>query len=98
MLTEYSFHGEDGNAVVGAVINPNDNSGQNFMNNDIIKGNPGLFHYMKNATGGEKFDFKRDGTKPGDANYNNPQYHYRGMSFNGKIASARDIGNYAAGT
>lgn len=25
------------------------------------------------------------------------QYHYRGMPFNGKIASARDIGNYRAG-
>jgi RHS repeat-associated protein len=97
MLTEYSFHGEDGRAIVGAIINPRDNSGQTFMDNDIIKGNPGLFHYMRNATGGKKYDFKRNGTKPGDPNYNNPQYHYRGMSFNGKIASARDIGNYAAG-
>lgn len=63
MLTEYSFHDNDGNAVVGAVIDPSDNSGQNFMDNEIIGDNPGLVHYMKNATGGEKYKSSVFGSK-----------------------------------
>ncbi len=96
-LTTHSFVSDNGCAVEGAQINLNDNSGQIFFNDEINRGKIDLWHYMKNATGGEDYDFKRDGTEPGDANYNNPLYHYRGMSFEGKIASARDIGNYAAG-
>lgn len=97
MLTEYSFHDEDGNAITGVIIDPNDNSGQDFMDNEIIEKNPNLFHYMPNALGGKKYDFKKKGIKRGEQSYNNPQYLYRGMPFNDKIASARDIGNYAAG-
>ncbi|MCK9449975.1 MAG: RHS repeat-associated core domain-containing protein [Bacteroidales bacterium] len=97
MLTEYSFHDNDGNAVVGAIIDPSDNSGQNFMDNEIIGDNPGLVHYMRNATGGEKYDFKTRDIPNGLTPEAQGQYHYRGGSFNGKIASARDIGNYGAG-
>ncbi|UEG55318.1 hypothetical protein LLH06_10135 [Mucilaginibacter daejeonensis] len=62
---------------------------------------------MANATGGKILDFKRAGTKPGDFNYSNYDYFYRGMYFNGvhgydnngitTYTSARDIGNFAAG-
>jgi RHS repeat-associated protein len=74
MLTEYSFHDNDGKAVVGAVINPNDNSGQEFMDNEIIKANPGLLGYMINATDGEKYDFKTRGINERPEGMNRTQY------------------------
>ncbi|WP_143961163.1 RHS repeat domain-containing protein [Litoribacter populi] len=95
MLTEYSFHDEKGNAIVGANINLNDESGQNFFNNEIK--NIGLFSYMSNAKGGEPLDFKTRNIPKGLTGEARDQYVYRGMSFQGKIASARDIGNYSAG-
>lgn len=95
MLTEYSFHYDDGSAVTGANINLNDQSGQNFFNNEIK--NVGLFDYMGNAQGGEPLDFKTNNIPKGLTLEQESQYHYRGMSFEGKIASARDIGNYSAG-
>lgn len=95
MLTEYSFHHEDGSAVVDATINLNDKSGQNFMDNEIK--NVGLFEYMDNAKGREPLDFKTRDMPDGLTQEASVQYVYRGMSFNGKVASARDIGNYAAG-
>jgi hypothetical protein len=95
MLTEYSFHREDGSAVTGTNINLNDKSGQNFFNNEIK--NIGLFKYISNAKGGEPLDFKHRGLNDRTESTSIEQHHYRGMSFNGKIASARDIGNYAAG-
>lgn len=97
MLTEYSFHDNEGNAVLGAVIDPGDNSGQNFMDNEIIGDNPGLVHYMKNATGGKKYDFKTRGIDERPEGMNRTQYSYRGMKYNGKFASGRDIGNMGAG-
>jgi hypothetical protein len=97
MLTEYSFHNEDGNAIKGAKIDLSDNTGKDFINNKIINDSPRLIEYMKNGTGGEQYDFKRENSKPGDSKYNDVRYHYRGMPLNGKVASARDIGNYAAG-
>jgi RHS repeat-associated protein len=96
-LTTHSFVDDQGNAVEGAVIDPSDNSGQEFFNNEANRGEVWMWSYIPNATGGKDYDFKRDGAEPGDANYNNPQYHYRGMSFEGKIASARDVGNFTAG-
>jgi uncharacterized protein RhaS with RHS repeats len=95
MLTEYSFHREDGSAVVGATINLNDKSGQKFMDNEIK--NIGLIDYISNAKGKEPLDFKHRGMDDRNENTTVGQHHYRGMSFNGKVASARDIGNYAAG-
>jgi hypothetical protein len=95
MLTEYSFHHDDGSAVVGANIDLNDQSGQNFFNNEIT--NVGLFEYIGNAEGGEPLDFKTRDMPDGLTPEARGQYTYRGMSFNGKVASARDVGNYAAG-
>ena len=95
MLTEYSFHNEDGSAVVGANIDLSNQSGQNFFNNEIT--NVGLFEYIGNAKGTEPLDFKHKGLSDRAEGTTVKQHHYRGMSFNGKIASARDIGNYAAG-
>ena len=59
MLTEYSFHDEDGNAITGVIIDPNDNSGQDFMDNEIIEKNPNLFHYMPNALGGKNMILRK---------------------------------------
>jgi hypothetical protein len=52
---------------------------------------------MKNATGGQKYDFKQAKATDGSASNNTAQRHYRGLFFDGKISSARDIGNYGAG-
>lgn len=102
-MTQYSFFYDDGSIVEGAIINPNDQSGQNFINNEIIKENPGLISYMANATGGEKYDFKTIGIEnvPEDSK-SQLQYKYRGMPLvdengNTVYASARDVGNYGAG-
>lgn len=95
MLTKYSFHHEDGSAVKDTNINLNDKSGQNFFN-DKIK-NVGLFYYICNAQGGQPLDFKTNNMPKGLTLEGEGQYHYRGMSFNGKVASARDIGNFSAG-
>lgn len=82
----------------GAIINPNDKSGQSFLKK---MENTGLYDYMWNATGGKPYDFKKtNGTKKviGEST----EYVYRGMKINtrgkGEVyASARDVGNYAAG-
>lgn len=95
MLTEYSFHYEDGSAVIDAKIDLNDKSGQDFFDNKIK--NIGLMDYISNAQGGELLDFKTNDMPEGLTLEQESQYHYRGMSFNGKVASARDIGNYSAG-
>jgi RHS repeat-associated protein len=107
-VTENSFLGDDGKVVKGALINLNDKTGSNFLNNSIIGNkNLTLFGYMKNATGGKFFDFKTNGIKGIPAN-ERTQYMYRGMAVEGVsgistndgspiIASARDIGNIGAG-
>ncbi len=110
-LTEYSFHGEDGQAILGAVINPNDTSGIDFLNNEIIDiPYLNLAYYMKNATGGGKYDFKTRGIDEDLSEEKKNQYKYRGVLFQGvrgfsqgsaggttTFASARDIGNLGAG-
>jgi hypothetical protein len=100
--------GDDGKAIKGATINLSDKSGVNFLNKSII-GNKGLtlVGYMKNATGGKIYDFKTNGIKGIPAS-ERTQYEYRGMSVDAvkglsnnssipTIATARDIGNVAAG-
>lgn len=76
----------------------NDNSGIAFVNN-IIADTPNLPEYMDKARNGHPFDFKV--TNGSDSPI--PLDEYRGMPI-GKnekglsvIASARDIGNFAAG-
>ena len=103
-FTKYSFFDDDNNVVVGAVINLNDNSGQEFLD-DFISNTPTLTTYIfDKENGGRKngyYDFKRRGESDNKQNATDVQYYSRGMPINingtTKIASARDIGNYAAG-
>ncbi|MDR2206275.1 MAG: RHS repeat-associated core domain-containing protein [Flavobacteriaceae bacterium] len=102
-LTTHSFFDDNGKAVKGTIINPRDTSGIDFLNNEII-GNKdlGLAEYVANGYGGQTYDFKKRG---GEKQTN----LYRGMLFRGvdgisegtngttTFASARDIGNVAAG-
>lgn len=97
MLTEYSFHNAEGNAVMGAVIDLNDNSGQEFFDTEIQNKNHGLISYAKNATRNAELDFKNVGVGNIPSQMTKEQHHFRGMPFDGKIASATDIGNYSAG-
>lgn len=100
-LTEHSFLDDNGHAMYGDIINPNDQSGQSFLHNEIIEGDPNILAYMPNATGGKKYDFKiRDIKNRGEQT--KVQYHYRGMPLKdaeGKIVygSVRDVGNFGAG-
>lgn len=82
--------------------------GSNFLNNEIMGENgPGLIEYMFNATNGEPLDFKARGADPNASPQEAEQHLYRGMAITnvagvsepGKItiASARDVGNIAAG-
>jgi RHS repeat-associated protein len=108
-LTEHSFVDDNGSAVKGAEINPNDKSGINFLNSKIIGPDIGLLKYIMNAKGGEPLDFKTNGMEKVDPLKQN-EYKYRGVSFDGvigmgsqveagtkTIASARDVGNFGAG-
>ncbi len=82
---------------VGAIINPSDMSGINFMS-DLIQENPDLKSYITHARTGHKYDFKvTNGTDKVTTNS-----IYRGMPIgieSGEIifTSARDIGNIMAG-
>ena len=95
MFTEYSFHNDNGEPVIGARIDPNDFSGISFFNNEIK--DIGLMEYMGNAKGGEPLDFKERGVLEEMSKEQKDQHRHRGVPFDGKIATARDIGNYAAG-
>lgn len=102
-LTMESFYYSETNEWKG-TIDPTDGSGLKFINNDIIGNkNLGIISYMWNGVGGGDYDFKRLGPNRGKDEQNNSDYFYRGMPFGHKndgekvYASARDIGNYAAG-
>ena len=109
MLTEYSFHDDKGQAVQGAIINSTDQSGENFLNNEIVGGNLGLLSYMSNATGGKTYDFKTRGMNSRPDGMSKDQYKYRGMPLESVVlfgnqdgvsttfASGRDFGNIGAG-
>ena len=97
-LTSHSFFGEDGEAVVGAVIDMNSTEGQSFIDNEIVATDIGLFEYMSNAKGGEPLDFKVRGINDRTAGTSRQQHVYRGsVTSTGKIGSARDFGNVGAG-
>jgi hypothetical protein len=108
-LTEYSFFSEKGEAVKGAIIDPWDKSGVDFMNKDIIKPELGVYEYAKNATGWKKYDFKTNKLPLVLSKVEQNKRKYRGMPFEGidhfgdqdpgavTFASARDIGNVGAG-
>ena len=98
-LSQYSFFNDDGKPAIGCIINLNDQSGQEFLT-DFVNNTPSILNYMFNATKGEKYDFKQQNA-PNPTIVPENMYNNRGMaiSINGNdyIASARDIGNYAAG-
>jgi len=108
-VSDRSFLGDNGKVVKGAVIDLSNKSGSDFLKNNIIgdKKVP-LVDYMKNATGGEKYDFKTNGLADREKGVSVEQYMYRGMAVDGvsglgdnsglpTIATARDIGNIGAG-
>ncbi|MFT4023100.1 MAG: hypothetical protein QM664_04850, partial [Flavihumibacter sp.] len=106
-LTGRSFLNDQGNAVEGAVIDLSDRSGSDFLNNRIFGKGLGSFEYAWNATGGKTYDFKAEGA-PGDKR-EWERHIYRAMSVSDvlglatgddglpTIATARDVGNVAAG-
>ena len=108
-LTATSFLNEDGSAAKGAIINPGDNSGNDFLNNEIVGDEPNLLVYMARALPQNSLDFKDRGfTGDRDAwAYND--HIMRGMPLGGvknlpdekspvlTFSSAREIGNIAAG-
>ena len=82
------------------IIDPKDNSGKQFLNTIMGNNSPNIIKYMYYARNKKKYDFKE--TNGSDS----PIYgisHYRGMPISDSteggvtFASARDIGNMAAG-
>lgn len=106
-LTIFSFFNEDkqdGNGQTGwmGTIDINSTESGDLINSftkDVDEDKIGLIEYMKNATDGKKYDFKRDG----DESNNDRNFHHRGSIYKVNadgtkvFASARDAGNYAAG-
>ena len=96
----YNSDENDPNHRWGGIINPNDNSGKSFLDNMTGENSPGLFEYMYHARSGHKYDFKVTNGTESRIQGINPQ---RGMPIRGNsdgsttYASARDIGNMAAG-
>tara|TARA_R100000908_G_scaffold45503_2_gene21702 strand:- start:18075 stop:22538 length:4464 start_codon:yes stop_codon:yes gene_type:complete len=100
-LTTHSFFDANDNAVLGAQIDLNNTEGQDFLDNEIIGDNPSLATYTLTDDGGgynDKLDFKNRGVDERGVNTSVQQHRYRGgVTKDGKIASARDFGNVAAG-
>lgn len=94
------YNSDEGEWSIGSIIDPKDNSGDEFLSG-IIGNNPPMFDdYMANAGNGGKYDFK----VTNGANISNDKLDiYRGMPIgaNSKgqtiYTSARDIGNITAG-
>ena len=95
MFTTNSFFLDNCEVAKGAIIDIQDNSGETFFKEEIM--NVGLMEYMANATERGVYDFKNRKNPYNNDKMESEQYKHRGMYFNGSIASARDIGNYAAG-
>ena len=99
----YNFDAKNGEAwAVGSVINTEDNSGSSFLQMFYDKWQPELIDYMTNARNGHKYDFKVSNGESTSI-FGSKLDPYRGMPI-GKgsdekniYASARDIGNIAAG-
>ena len=96
--TPESFYNSETGEFKGR-IDPNNQKGRNFLNNKVLKS--GLLSYMIKARPEGPYDFKRtDGTN--SVKYTTVDEFYRGMPI-GEInglpiwASARDVGNIAAG-
>lgn len=105
---ETSFYNSDNNPgeewMVGAIIDPSDNSGIEFITS-IIDDTPGNWEYARNAYKGKLYGFKRtNGTPTKDDDFSTTEGLYRGMPVPiGSLpmltvyCSARDIGNMMAG-
>ncbi len=102
-----SFYDSDANNgegawAIGAVINPKDRSGLDFINN-IRLNTPGNLEYAMNAYGNQKYDFKvSNGLSPSSPYYQRRGDHYRGVMMGNSeglpiFTSARDLGNIVAG-
>jgi RHS repeat-associated protein len=97
-LTTHSFVNENNEAVVGAIIDTGSTEGQDFIDNEIIADDPNIFHYKDNAKLNEPFDFKSRGLDKEVSVQESLIHRTRGsMTSDGKMASARDFGNMAAG-
>jgi hypothetical protein len=97
-LTTHSFVDEHNAPVVGAVIDTRSNKGQKFIDDEIIAADPTVLHYKAKATLWQHYDFKSRGLKKGTTDEEALIYRTRGsMTSDGKMASARDFGNMAAG-
>ena len=102
--TTTSFYNTDANDgtgawAIGSIIDPNDKSGTEFLNRIVGEKLP-LKDYMKDARKNHKYDFK---VTNGEDNPISGIDIYRGMPIGGNAAgdvfyaSARDVGNIAAG-
>ena len=97
-VTSHSFYDDNGNAVEGAVIDLNSTEGQDFLDTKILDENLSLDEYMLKARSGKELDFKDEGLSDRDPGSSRLQHRTRGSVLKGgKIASARDVGNMAAG-
>jgi RHS repeat-associated protein len=97
-LTTHSFVDEHNNAVIGAVIDTSSTEGQDFIDKEIIEDNPNVFDYKDNAKLNEHYDFKSRGLADDATDKEALVHRTRGsMTADGKMASARDFGNMAAG-
>ena len=100
MTSFYNSDEKNPNQRWGGIINPKDNNGVCFLNEIMGEESPNLLEYMYYARNGKKYDFKVTNGTDSEINGIDPQ---RGMPIstmsNGTItyASARDIGNMAAG-
>ena len=94
-LTTHSFVGMDGRPIVGSQIDLNSSDGQDFFD---YASRIESFSYGLNANSNQKYDYKTQGIDKLPMNMTAEQYQYRGSVLNdGRIASARDIGNMVAG-
>jgi RHS repeat-associated protein len=83
------------------TIDPNDNSGKQFLDN-FVKSDLEIGDYMDNAKRGQQYDFKRTNGTVSEI-YSQEVDFYRGMPVQTEkdrtkvYTSARDVGNIAAG-
>ena len=110
MLTKYSFFYDEGTVAKGAIIDPHDNRGKDFLSKMVD--NPiNLYDYIfDKEKGGRAYgemDFKRE-VVPDDLRGDDSKcriYYYQGMPLSGApgiseknvYGTARDVGNYTAG-
>ena len=95
--TDYSFFLENDEVVMGANIDLSSSEGQDFLY-EIIDSDISLRKYAANARGGQPLDFKTNDIDERSPGISPQQYKHRGSKLaDGTIASARDVGNIAAG-